>query len=174
MVSFLAGRLRGNSVACLLPCYHGLADMDTAVIDDIGPDDLMTVLLQQPGHRPSQKDIADMSQMQRLVGIRRGIFHHNCLAGGRQTAEILVRRYGGIYLLPERRGELYIQKALDHIEAFHFGDIGLKPLPYLLSSGLGSLAAGLQQRKDHQCDIALKLLPGSLKLQGHINARSPV
>ena len=49
-----------------------------------------------------------------------------------------------------------------------------KPLPYLLSSGLGSLAAGLQQRKDHQCDVALKLLPGSLKLQGDINARSPV
>ena len=148
--------------------------MDTAVIDDIGPDDLMTVLLQQPGHRPSQKDIADMSQMQRLVGIRRGIFHHNCLAGDRQTAEILVRRYGGIDLLPERCGELYVQKALDHIEAFHFRYIGLKPLPYLLSSGLGSLAAGLQQRKDHQCDIALELLSGSLELQGHINARSPV
>ena len=59
------------AVAPFQPCQHGFADMDTAVVDDIGLDHAITVGLQYFCQAVSQQIVADVPQVERLVGVGR-------------------------------------------------------------------------------------------------------
>ncbi len=55
------------------------------------------------------------------------------------------------------------------LKALIYGDIGRQPLADLGGRSLGTLAAGLQQREDHEREIARELLAGLLYLERSIH-----
>ena len=70
MVAFLAGRLRCLAVAELEPCEHGLANMDSAIVDDIGLDDFPSVCLLDLGNRITEQVITHVTEVKGFVSIR--------------------------------------------------------------------------------------------------------
>ena len=91
MVALLPARLWSFSVSEHLPCIHGLADMDTTIVYKVGLHHIMTAHLKKFRNRPSEKIVTDMSKVERLVGVRRGVFHHNGLSCCRKLSKILCR-----------------------------------------------------------------------------------
>ena len=71
MVAFLARRLRRLAIAKAQPCEHRLADMNTAVVDDIGLHHLPAVGLLNTRNRTAEEVVSYVSQMEGLVGIGR-------------------------------------------------------------------------------------------------------
>ena len=114
MVALLSGRLRSFSVTLLQPCEHGLADVDSPVVH-LHLQHFVPVGLKKLRHRPAEQVIPYMSQMQRLVCVRRREFHHDGLACRLMPAEILRRCNPGKYPVPVHCGKGYVQKSLHHI-----------------------------------------------------------
>ena len=126
MVAFLAGRLRCLAVAEFQPRQHGFADMDTAVVDDIGLHHFPTVCLLNLSDRIAQQVVAHMPEVKRFVGVRRRVLHHH--QGGaypfplpkrkgffRRPLKVAVLIVGidGLELVdPERVGDREIKKSL--------------------------------------------------------------
>ncbi len=77
MVAFLAGSLRSFTVAVFLPCQHGFTDMDATVVNDIGLYHLVAVCSHNVSQCVTQKVVTHVSQVKRLVRIRRRIFNHH-------------------------------------------------------------------------------------------------
>ena len=170
----LHARRRGRlAVAVELPGQHRLADMDAAVVDQIGLDDLMTVGGENLRDGISQEVIADMPQVQGLVGIGRRIFDHDRAARRSGLPELGVGGDLGETRRPERTAERKVQKTLDDVERLDFGDVGREPLTYLGSRGFGRLAASSQQGKHDEGIVALELPAGLLNLQ-RLALRRPV
>ena len=51
--------------------------MDASVVHDVGLYHLVAIGLHNLCQRPTQQVVADMSQVQGLVGVGRGIFYHH-------------------------------------------------------------------------------------------------
>ena len=109
MVSLLAGAFGSRPVKKLLPCIHALAYMHTAVVHQGALDDLVARGRQQAGDRRAEKVIADVPEMQGLVGIGRRELHHYGLAGGGQEAILRVSRDTTENLLPVEIAEREIE-----------------------------------------------------------------
>ncbi len=83
MIPFYTGTLRGGAIGKFLPGDHALADMNTPVVYNTTLDDLVTAYFQDLCHTPAQKIIPQVAQVQRFVGVGRGVFHHHFLPVGR-------------------------------------------------------------------------------------------
>ena len=79
VVAFLAGRLGRLAIAELQPCEHGFADMYAAVVDDVRLHHFPAVGLLDLRNRPAKQVIADVTEVQRFVGVWRTILHHHQL-----------------------------------------------------------------------------------------------
>ena len=69
VVAFLATILRCLAIAEHLPCEHRFADMNTAIVHDIGLDYVPSVGLLNLSDGVTKQVVAHMSEVQRLVGI---------------------------------------------------------------------------------------------------------
>ena len=63
MVAFLAGRFGSHAVAPFLPGEHGLADMDTAVVYDIGLNHFVTIGFQDLRQAIAQQVVTYVTQV---------------------------------------------------------------------------------------------------------------
>ena len=80
VVAFHPGRLRGGAVSETLPGEHALADVHPAVVDQDGFDHPVPGGCEQPRHRDAQGRVAQVPQVQGLVGVGREILHHHAPA----------------------------------------------------------------------------------------------
>ena len=71
VVALLARSLRCLAVAVLQPCEHRLADVYTTVVYDVGLHHLVAVSLHNLCQRPSEQVVANVSEVERLVGVGR-------------------------------------------------------------------------------------------------------
>ena len=70
VVTLLTGTLRSGAGKRLLPCIHGFADMHAAVVDKRHLDDVVAAGLEQAGNGIAEEIVADVTEMERLVGVR--------------------------------------------------------------------------------------------------------
>ena len=81
------GGLGRFPISEFFPGQHAFADMDAAVVDDLGFIYLFSSGLLNFGHRIAEQHITNMAQMQRLVGVGRRIFYHHRLLSLRNLSE---------------------------------------------------------------------------------------
>ena len=165
MVALHPRRSGGLAAAIAFPRQHRLADVDTAVVDQIDLNDVVTVGPQNLRDRIAQQIVTDMPQMERFVGIGRRILDHHVAPRRRSLPERLVSCDLGKTVGPEAVREFEVQKSFDDVERLHLGGMRRDVLPYLGRCSLGRFAASSQQRKDNQRIIAVELLAGFLNLQ---------
>ena len=175
VVALLAGRFGCCAIAPLEPSKHRLADVDTAVVDDIGLDHLVTVGLHNLGEAVAQQVVAYVAQVQRLVGVGRGVLNHHQLAIITGCREAVVGRFGNVlqHTSPERRLDGDVQEALDDVEFLYCLAVSQHVLTDFLCSHIWRLAGRLQEREHHNRLIALKFLLGRLGnnlLSGKVHA----
>ena len=77
VVALLAGRFGCSTIAIAQPRNHRLADVNTSVVHKVRLDYIVSVSSQNLRHRVTQKVITDMSEVEWLVGIWRGVLNHN-------------------------------------------------------------------------------------------------
>ena len=138
--------------------------MNAAVVDQVDLQHPMSAGSQQLAYRPAQQVVADMAQVQRLIRIGAGEFHHDGPAGSGQLPEIGLRRDLGQIRSPVSAGELKVEEALDHVEARNLQIVFTKPGTDFRGSGFRRFAAGPQQRENDERYVAFKLLAGRLHL----------
>ena len=142
VVALDAGALRGLPVEEFLPREHRLADVHAAVVDEGGLDDVVASGGEKAGNAVAEEVVADVAEVEGLVGVGRGEFDHHGLPGGGQLPEIL--RRGDIieHFGPVKRRKDDVQESLDDIGRRHFGDILPQPGADLSRRLLGAFAGG--------------------------------
>ncbi len=166
MVALDAGTLGRGSVEEFLPGIHRFADMHAAVVYEGGFDDLVAGRLEKVGYAGTQEVVADMAQVEGLVGVGRREFHHDATARRRELSEALVGVDFLQGLAPIDVAEAYVEKALDRIESADLGAVGGKPSAYGPGGCGRSLMRNLQQRKNDQGIVSLEVFAGYLNLHG--------
>ena len=164
MVALLAGGLRRLAAPTLEPGQHRFADVDATVIHQVHLQHFVSASSEQLTHRPTQQVVADMSQVQRLVGVRARELDHDGPAARGQLPEVGLRGDLGQVRSPIGARYLDIEESFDHIEAGHLRFVLLQPGSDLRGRGLGGFVAGFQQREDDEGHIALEFLAGRLHL----------
>ena len=164
MVALLAGGLRRLAATALEPGQHRFADVYATVVHQVYLQHLMSAGSEQLAHRPTQQVVADVPQVQRLVGIRARELDHDGPAARGQLSEVGLRGDLGQVRSPIGTGYLDIEESLDYIEAGHLRIVLLQPGSNLRGCGLGGFVAGFQQREDDEGHIALEFLAGRLHL----------
>ena len=139
--------------------------MHAAVIDERHLDDVVAAGLEQAGNGISEEVVADMSEMERLVGVRRRELHHDVASGRRQYAEARVGCYLREEFTPPKLRKADVEKAFDDVERTDLRDVGGEPVPYGLSRSIRRRVGYPQQRKHHQGIVTLEILPGDLHLE---------
>ena len=123
VVAFHAAAFGCFAVAVAQPSKHGFADVDAAVVDEVHLLDIGTVGFEQAAHRPAQQVVADVSQMEGLVGVGRRIFHHDGFGAGQCLAEAV----GGVGSLavdeigPVAVGHREVEETFDDVVARYLG-----------------------------------------------------
>ena len=90
VVAFLTRRLGCFAVAILLPSEHRFANVDTAVVHDVGLHHPIAVGFGNLCHRPTEEVVTDVTEVERLVGVGRGVFDHHQRALLRGGGEAVV------------------------------------------------------------------------------------
>ena len=159
MVSLLAGAVGSGSFAPFLPCQHRLADVYAAVVDNVGLHNLVAVGLQYLRQRIAEQIVADMTEMQGLVGVGRGILHHHQIGIFRDMAHAELRVGGNVmkHTEPPCGIDGKIQESLHHIETFHSRLIRNEPLSYPARRIFRLPARYLKIREHHNRHVTLKL-----------------
>ena len=150
--------------------------MNTTVIDDIGLHHFPSVRLLDLRNRITEQVITHVTEVQRFVGVRRRILHHHegmyhlviyHLAIWTIETTVVIVGIDALELVnPERIRDTEVQEALYGIV---FGDdvrLFGHPFSYLGSYLSRRFASQLNERKDHQGDVSLKLRTGLL--QGYL------
>ena len=165
MIAFHPRRRGRLAVAVALPCKHRLADMDAPIVHQVGFDDPVSVGLENPGDGDAEQVVADMAEMQRLVGVGRRIFDHH--RASRRPGPAVIRVGGDLHetLAPEPFVEREVQKSLDDVEPFELRIFGHHAAADFGRRRLGTLAAPSEQGENHQRKVAFKLPAGLLNLQ---------
>ena len=166
VVALFARSLRSLAVAELQPSQHRLADMNTAGVHDVGLHHAVAVCLHDLRQRPSEQVVAHVSEVERLVGVRRRILYHHerRSLGDGLLAELLVL----VHLAEQSEPRLLVDDEVE--EAAHSVEVGdslavlLDVLADLARRLVGLLARNLKEREHYEREVALKLLLGLLKL----------
>ena len=165
VVTFLAAGLRCLALPELEPGEHRLADMNAAVVHDIGLDHLPAVGLLYLSDGIAQEVVAHVPEVQGFVGVgRRVLDHHQAVVGGPCSV-------GGVCMDssqlrdPPGVGDAQVQEALHGIV---LGDELLRvchqPFAYFRGYHLRGFAGSLHKGEDHYCHVALKLGTSLLQL----------
>ena len=162
LVALQPAAFRRFAVAEALPGEHALADVDAPVVDHLHLHHLVPGGLQDAADAVAQEVVAQVPQVQGLVGVGRTVLDHGAPPGIREGQDV-----GRSRPLQEAQpvavGDHQVQEALDHVEALHFGHLGLQVLPHGLRGLLRTLAALLQEGEHVDGDIPLELGPGGLE-----------
>ena len=167
MVALLAACLGCLAVAPFQPGQHALADMNAAVVNDIGLHHLVAVGLHHISQCPTQQVVTHMTQVEGLVGVGTRVFNHHQRALLRNRGEtesgILLNALQQLYPLGRINGQ--VQETLDYVElADYLGHLSHQLFTYLLCCGFRSLPAHLQEGEHHQCQLPFELCTGLLQL----------
>jgi hypothetical protein len=139
--------------------------MDSTVVNKIHFLDVGTIGGKQFAHRPAQKVVADVTQMEWFVGVGRGILDHHGFGiwGGVTKAETGVVNVVGYKTAPIAVGHREVEKPFYSLEGADF-------LHRLDNSGtqfsrhsVGGLASHLDVRKYDDSIVALKIFAGVLQ-----------
>ena len=125
--------------------------MDASVVHNIRLHHLVTVGFQDAGERITEKVVAHMPEMQRLVGVRRRIFHHHevgIFVGG-SDSEFFICGNAMKHAKPERRVNSDVEETLHYIEFLNSSFVLHKPFTYLCGSCLRSLSRSLKKWEHH-------------------------
>ena len=164
VVALLAGRFRCSTIAIAQPRNHRLADMNTSVIYKVCLDDIVSVSRQNLCHRVTQKVVADMSEVEWLVGVWRGVLNHYCTTCWLCYAIVFV----GCNLLetlhPELLVEREVKEAFDNIKCAELSSRCNDLFANLGSHRLGCFASHLDEWEYHESIVALELLASLLNL----------
>ena len=164
VVTFLACRLRCSTVAVAQPRNHRLADVDTTVVHKVSLDYIVTISSQNLRNRVTEEVVADVSEVEWLVGVRRRVLDHNGATCRRCYAVVLVCRQLTKTLCPECWVEREIQEALDYIERAELRSRSNDLLANLGSYRLRCFASHLNEWENHESVVALELLASLLNL----------
>ena len=80
VVALDSGGLGRFAVAVAAVCEHGFADVNAAVVHEVDRDDRVADACEQGAERHADGVVADVSEVLRLVGVRRGVFDENAAA----------------------------------------------------------------------------------------------
>ena len=167
MVTLLAAALWCLAVAILEPCQHAFADVDAAVVHDIGFHHLVTVGLHHIGQCPSQQVVTHMAQVEGLVGVGAAVFNHH------QGAFVRHRHKAVVGVLLDMLQQLHpclridgeVEESLHYVVFHHlFRCVGYQIFAQVACCVLGLFPACLQKREDHQGELPLKFRPCFLEL----------
>ena len=165
MVALDAGAFGRDAFAPLLPGQHALADVYSAVVDDVGLDHAVAAGLHQPRQREAEQIVADVAEVERLVGVGRRIFDHHQrrVGGGRGDAVARVRGLGK-HAGPVALGQRQVQEAFDDLERGYLGQSLHDGGAYLGPGDVGRLLRQFQQREDDHRVVAVLVLAGHVDL----------
>ena len=170
MVAFFACGIRSDSAPELLPRPHALANVHTAVVDNLNLNHFAAAGLEDAAHTVPEQNIAHVSEVERLIGIGAAEFHHRrggVRIHGRGAPGI--RASNGVEAGLNLVGTQYnVQETLHCIEAGYQRGGCLKCLADFACCVHGGFAAQLEKRKNDKRGIALKILAGRLKFDGAI------
>ena len=141
--------------------------MDTTVIHDIGLHYLIAIGSHHIRQSPTEEVITDVSQVQRLIGIRRRIFNHH-------KRRVFICLSDTIFCIgmdavqefnPAIRSNSEIQETFYCIEICHqFRCVLLQIFTDFLCCRFRSLLTHLQEREHNKSQMTFKFLLGLLKL----------
>ena len=165
VVALLAGGLGRSAVAPLEPSEHRFADVDATVVNDVGLNDFVAVGLHDFREAVAQQIVAHMAQVQRLVGVGRGILNHHQLTVVGDRREAVIGRLGDVleHTGPERRLDGDVEEALDDVEFLYRFAVSQHVLTDFLCRHIGRLVRRLQEREHYNRLVALELLLGGLR-----------
>ena len=120
VVAFFADRFGSVAVAPFLPSEHRLTDVDAAVVDDVGLNHLVAVGFEDARQAESEQIVADMTQVEWLVGVGRRIFYHHQRALGSFFLETILFHQVEVseHRQPELRFYRYVKEAFDNVVGF--------------------------------------------------------
>ena len=121
MVALLATRLGRFTVAILQPSQHGLADVNTAIVHDVGLHHTVAIGGNDVGQGVTQQVVAHVPQVERLVGVGRRILDHHQrrLICSFSQSVVRISLNAVEQLDPCRRSNGEVQEALDDVELGH-------------------------------------------------------
>ncbi len=168
VVALLAGGFGGYAFAPFLPGEHRFADVDAAVVDNVGLDHAVAACGDDARQRVAEQDIAEVAQVEGLVGVGRRVFDHYQRSVGCGRGQSVVGRLGYVaqHCVPVGRLDDYVQEAFDNVETVDGRFVVDQPVAYFRADLLGRLAGGLDPGKSHYGQVALKLLAGGLRHDG--------
>ena len=118
--------------------------------------------LQDAADAVAQEVIAQVPEVQGLVGVGRTVLDHGAATGIREGQDV-GRSRPFQEAQPVAVGDRQVQEALDHVEALHLGHPGLQVLPHGLRGLLRPLTAQFQEGEHVDGDIPLELGAGGLE-----------
>ena len=176
VVALFARRFGSLAVAPLQPGQHTLTDMDAAVVHDIGLHHAIAVGSHDLCKRPAQQVVADVSQVERFVGVGRRIFYHD--EGRVGSSLLLAKLLVGVDVVEQSHpcllGDDKVQKTFHNIV---FGDVVAvlgQIGTYFLSGIFRFLFRHLEEWKDHQREVTLKVASCLLQLYHALRHLLPV
>ena len=172
VVSFLAARLGRFAVAPFLPRKHRLADVDAAVVDDVRFYYFPAVGLHNFRQRPTEQVVSNVAEVQRFVGVGRGIFNHTESLRLRRgfVTEILVLVDVFEQLQPRLGRNNEVQKALHDVvaadDAFHIAPhfVFHEPFSNVFGGLFGTFPRHFHERKHHHREVSLEFAARFLQL----------
>ena len=111
----------------------------------------------------AEQVVADMAEVQRLVGVGRGVLdQHGSLVAGFQPTITLIVRFPFQELQPEFLIDLQVQIAFHHVELLDTVQILKQLLADFRTERVGRLAGDFHPREHHDGKVAGEALPGGL------------
>ena len=136
--------------------------MDASVVDDVGLDDAVAGGLQDAAQRVSEQVVADVAEVEGLVGVGRGVLYHHqgSVRGWREDAEVRVG--GDAEELPGPVGGVdgEVEEALDDVVGADAVDVFYEPLADGLGGVFGLCLGGTQEGEDDHGVVAIEALAG--------------
>ena len=139
--------------------------MDTAVVHDVRFHHLVAIGCQNARKAVSQQVVANVSEVQRLVCVRRRIFNHHQFAFRSFRTETVVGRFIDViqHIQPEFRLNHDVQEALHNVKRLHRIAVSHKIFTYFLCCSFRSLLRSLQVREYDNRQVALKFFSRRLR-----------
>ena len=174
VVPFDAAGFWSFSASKALPSHHGLANVNAAVVDDLHLLHLVPHRFQNARYGVPQEVVAQVAQMQWLVGVGRRVLHHHQRFGTRfGKTKTGIGHSLSEKAVPVITGEHQVQKAFDHPVALHEWAMLLQVRTNGFRGQVRRGAGHFHVREHHHGKVAFEFFAGLLDLNrvcGHFGA----